>query len=642
MNSLRLIQGAAVAATLALASYIVVVHVIGKDKFSDIVATAPSEAPAQKSTREILTYVPADTIYFFGGLEPSPIKHMLEAMPPEWQAMQQVDFEQDLQQEQNMPPAIKILLGMFSEYTQALKDPSTATTSMGIGSELDSAFYSVGATPVLRIKLADANAFNQFVQRSETIAHVTPATETHGELSFSTYGFQKPGSESADSTKLVIHTNNDYALITLFMPEAGAADPAMRDAILGSKKPANALGSTTALQDIKNTYAFHPSYIGYINHEEIMKGLTTPEGNAFGRMLSSLLKSARALEQTAQNEGAQNETGSGNTATAEKEPVPENPLAPIQTAACQTELMAMTKTWPRTVFGYTQIELEKKPMKMDMRMQVENTDPAFMQELQKLRGFIPTSVLTPVNKPVFGLGFGFNVDALTPVASQVMNDFMQKDYQCQPLANIKQGLTTSNPLLAMGMMTGMAAGVQGISATILDFDGDINITPQGTQPDIRSIDAIITLSAKDPQRLLAMAANMAQGMPPIQIPTDGTAVDLPFPLPLPNLGPVKLAQKGKHIVAYIGDKAAQLAQTMSSEPLAATGMFAFNMNFGRYMKFVSDIAMSAETAQGKAANQLSEQDKAMFKQISKMDMHVNETFDINAQGLAFDAKMTMN
>jgi hypothetical protein len=635
MNSLRLIQGAAVAATLALASYIVVVHVIGKDKFGDTVATVPSEAPAQKNVRDILTYVPADTIYFVGGLEPAPIKNMLEAMPPEWHAMQQTDFNEGLQKEPNMPPAIKILLGLFSEYMQALKDPSTATTTMGIGSELESAFYSVGTTPVLRIKLIDANAFNQFVQRAETVAQVTATTETHGGLSFSTYSFQKPGNTSADSenTKLVIHTNNDYALITLLTT---GADATMRDTILGTQKPANALGNTTVLQDIKDTYHFHPSYIGYINHQEIMKGLTSPESNAFGQMLSSLLETARALEPAAQNEAA-----AANTPPAENEPAPENPLAAIQTPACQTELMAMTKTWPRTVFGYTQLELEKKPMQMDMRMLVENTDPAYMKELQKLRGFIPASVLTPTNKPVFGLGFGFNVDALTPVASQVMNDFMKKDYQCEPLAAMKQQLTTSNPLLAMGMMTGMAAGVQGISATILDFDGELKLTQQGAQPDIRSLDAIITLSAKDPQRLLAMAANMQQGMPPIQIPADGTPVDLPIPLPAPGLGPVKLAQKGNHVVAYIGEKAAQLAQTLSSEPLAATGMFAFNMDFGRYMKFVSDMAMNAQGPQGKVADQLSEQDKAMFKQMSKMNMHVNETFDIDAQGLAFDAKMTM-
>jgi hypothetical protein len=71
-------------------------------------------------------------------------------------------------------------------------------------------------------------------------------------------------------------------------------------------------------------------------------------------------------------------------------------------------------------------------------------------------------------------------------------------------------------------------------------------------------------------------------------------------------------------------------------------LFAFSMDFGRYMKFVSDMAMNAEGPKGKVADQLSEQDKAMFEQMSKMDMQINESFDITSQGLAFDAKMTMN
>jgi hypothetical protein len=651
MNSVRLLWGTAIAATLALAAYIVVVYVLGKDEIDGTVATVPSQETAQNKVPDILTYVPADTIYFFGGLEPTPVKDMLESMPPEWRSMQQVDFKQDLDKEQKMPPAAKMLMGLFIEYMRAIQDPNTATAAMGIGDEVYSALYSVGTTPVLRIKLADANAFKQFVQRAEAAMQISPVTQTQGDLTLSTYSFQQPEAEPANATdtKLVIVTNNDYALITLFMQDDGTSNAALRDAVLGSKKPANPLSNTTVLQDIKNKHGFHPSYLGYLNHEEIMKGLTTPESNAFGRMLSALMKTTRALEQQKQNEagtavtaGTENETNAGTMAETKPDNIPKNPLAPIQTAACQKELMSITKTWPRTVFGYTQFEVATKPMKMTMRMLVENTDPAYMQELQKLRGFIPANLLQPDSKPVFGMGFGFNVDALTPVASKVISDFTQKDYQCQPLAAAKQKLITSNPLLAMGMMTGMAAGVQGISATILDFDGDLKMTQQGAQPDIRSIDAIITLSAKDPQRLLAMAANFQKGMPPIQIPADGTPVDLPIPLPAPNLGPIKLAQKGSHLVAYIGTKATQLAQTMSSDPLTATGMFAFSMDFGRYMKFISDMAMNAEGPEGKVADQLSEQDKAMFKEMTKMDMHVNETFDMTSQGLAFDAKMTMN
>jgi len=279
--------------------------------------------------------------------------------------------------------------------------------------------------------------------------------------------------------------------------------------------------------------------------------------------------------------------------------VTENPLAPIQTTACRTELLTITQTWPRTVFGYTELDLKKKPIKMTARMVVENTDAAFMQQLQQLRGFIPAHVQKIDSRPALGFGFGFNIDELTPVVSQMFTEFTQKDYQCQLLAEMKQNLVDSNPVLALGMMAGMAAGVQGISATVLDIDASMNLEQKGAMPDVHSLDAIITLSAKEPQRLLLMVANFQQGMPPIQLPDDGTPIDFPIPL---DLGSVKLALKGNHIVAYIGDKAEQLAQKMANDPLAATGMFTLNMDVGKYMKLINNFVQTLDPIDGKYPN----------------------------------------
>ncbi len=640
MDSLRLFQGAAVAASLALASYITVVHVLDEEENNNTVVTSPDKVTSHDASRDILSYVPADTIYFFGGLEPASLNDMLKIIEPQWEFMQPADFRKTINQQlhnnKDMPPAAKMLTGLFIEYLTAFKDLKTAQRILGVGDELDAVFYSVGTTPVMRIKLADTNAFNTFIKNTETIALVTPVQETHGELSLRTYSFSAPGTRQPDSpdAKLVISVDNNYALITLLTP---LESETTRDAILGTKKPVDSLADVTLLKDLKSRHNFHPAYLGYVSHVEIVKGLTTPEGNEFGRMLGTLLKTIsaqKAPEQTPARAGKD----SGQTAIAQNEPMAENPLAPIQTTACRTELLAITQTWPRTVFGYTELNLKEKPNKIAMRMLVENTDAAFMQQLQQLRGFIPEHIYKTESRPALGFGFGFNIDALTPVVSQIFTEFTQKDYQCQFLAEMKQGLIGSNPVLALGMMTGMAAGVQGISAAILDVDAAMNLDQKDTAPDIRSLDAIITISAKEPQRLLLMAANFQQGMPPIQLPADGTPIDFPIPLPTSDLGNVKLALKGNHIVAYIGDKAEQLAQTMANDPLTATGMFALNINFGKYMRFINDFVQAADTAEGK----ISEQDKAMLEGMAKVDMQFVESFDMTPQGIVLDATMTMH
>ncbi len=640
MNSSRLFQGAAIAASLALAAYITVVYVLEGKEDSKTATASSGNVASHNVTRDILSYIPADTIYFFGGLEPASLKDMIKIIEPQWGFMQPADFKKSLDQQlpnnKNMPPAVKMLTGLFIKYLTAFKDLETVQNTLGLDDELDAVLYSIGTTPVMRIKLADTNAFNAFIKSAETMAQVTSVQESQGELSFKTYRFSTSGNDRQNATdaKLVISVNNDYALITLL---TSLEDQATRDLILGVKKPVSSLADATLLTDLTSRHNFHPAYLGYINHKEIVKGLTTPDGNEFGRMLGTLLNTVSAQEMP-EPIPDQTDEDAEQTSTAQNKPVTKNPLAPIQTTACRTELLTITQAWPRTVFGYTELDLKKKPIKMAARMMVENTDAAFMQRLQQLRGFIPAHVRKIDSRPALGFGLGFNIDELTPVVSQMFTEFTQKDYQCQLLAEMKQSLVGSNPVLALGMMTGMAAGVQGISATVLDIDASMNLEQKGAMPDVRSLDAIITLSAKEPQRLLLMVANFQQGMPPIQLPDDGTPIDFPIPLPTSDLGNVKLALKGNHIVAYIGDKAEQLAQTMANDPLAATGMFALNIDFGKYMKLVNNFVQTVDTTDGK----ISEQDKAMLEEMAKMDVQFVESFDITPQGIVIDVTMTMH
>ncbi|MBL1277875.1 MAG: hypothetical protein COB30_017485 [Ectothiorhodospiraceae bacterium] len=640
MNGSNILQISTAIAIIAFGTYVTLEYVVDeKQNPQTIVASQGNNTVSGSTSRDILSYVPADTIYFLGGLEPASIKNMLDMLAPQRAMFQNINFEQQLNQgvanNKDQPPALKMIIGLSIEYMKTFTDLEMMPSTLGVGENIDAAIYSVGTIPVMRIKLTDSKAFNRFVEKAETSMHVTPELENHGEIALKTYRFSKSGN-TEDDVKLAIGVNDDYALITLITP---VEDQATRNVILGVEKPNNNLANSTILQDLKSKYGFHPAYLGYINHLEIMKGLTVPEGNQFWTMLGAIIKKGTELKQAAATtKEEKTPDGSPKDNTTQNNIAAENPLASIQTTACRNELMAITKLWPRTIFGYTELSLDKTPKIMTARMLIENTDAALMKELQKLRGFIPKNLKTAEGKPVFGFGIGFNIDELTPVAGKLITAFTQKDYQCQSLAEMKQGLANSNPLLALGMMTGMAAGVQGLSATVLDIDVSMGLGEKAASPDVRSIDAIVTLSAKDPKRLLLMAANFQPGMPPIQLPDDGTAVDFPLPLPTPNLGSVKLALKGNHLVAYIGDKAAEIAKSMSNEPLAATGMFSLNIDIGKYMKIISGIALTVDTAEGK----LPDQSKAMLEEMAKMDMNIVESFDITSQGIVFDATMTMH
>ena len=77
MNQSRLFGGVIVVVAVAIVGYIGYFK-IDRDKSG---TTESIQAGAGQS-REILTYVPADTLFFIGGLESIPFQHAIDMMAP--------------------------------------------------------------------------------------------------------------------------------------------------------------------------------------------------------------------------------------------------------------------------------------------------------------------------------------------------------------------------------------------------------------------------------------------------------------------------------------------------------------------------------------------------------------------------------
>lgn len=623
---------AAFAAVFAIA---IIAYVgIVKINWDEGSSTSDSSDTAQASDREIFSYVPADTLFFFGGLSTVSFEEAASIMSPGNDWMTNVDWSAQLSEEekQMLPPAGLMINNLMTQYMQLLKDPKTAATKLGLSEQIDAVSYSVGFIPVLRLKLADVTAFNGFIDSVEKQAGVNATQSVIGDMNLRSYSMDAPGAEQPSETNLIIGSNNQYAIFSL---ATKVEDEKARELIVGAQKPANAFDAAITLNPIKNKYSYHPAYIGYVNHQEIMKGITGEGNSEFGRMLDSLLNMAGAAS-------ANVEAPVEAPAQNEEPPADSNsePLQAVRTEACRNELMTMVKSWPQTVFGYTKMDFNSQPKVMDAKLVVEGTDAEFIKSMQTIRGYIPANLKNTSSQPVFGFGFGINMDALSPFVAQASQGFISKDYQCDLLAQLKQSLVQSNPAMALGMMSGMTAGLQGVSVTILDVDGKLDVSQPGAVPQINKLDAIITISTKNPQQLLMMAANMQPGMPPLQLPADGSPIDLPVPLPIPALSQMKLALKGNHIVAYVGEKATQMANDMANEALEANGIFAVNIDFGKYMSLIASTAK--ESATGTTENQpasLTEQEQAMLDAMSNTKMQFVETLDIQKEGIAFDIKM---
>ena len=629
MKSSNLFAGFVVVIGITLVGYIG----LYKINWDEETGTGDSKQASDTTDREIFSYVPADTLFFFGGLTTMSFRETIDAMNPGNTWMQNGNWSNQLSEEEKaqLPAAALMIAGLTNKYMELIKTPDTAASMLGIGENLDAVSYSVGVIPVLRFRLNNPVAFKTLIEDVEKQNKITATMSSAGNIKLRSYSLDIDGEPNPSYAKFIIGFDDHYAIFSL---ATKIESENAHNMIVGASKPANSLNAIKTLGAIKNKYNFHPAYIGFINHIEIMKGLSGEGNGEFGKMLDTVIDMAgKASANTAPRE-------SNGPATMPNTEHDTNPLDAIRTDACRKELLAMVDAWPQTVFGYTKMELRTKPKLLEARMIIEGTDVTFMKEMQAIRGYIPAVLQSVDEHLAFGFGLGINVDGLSPFVAKTTQGFTSKQYQCDFLKIAKQNLMQSNPAMALSLMSGMAAGVQGVSISVLDLEGNLENLQPGAVPELKRIDAIITVSSKNPQQLLTMASTFMPDMPPLQLPADGSPVDFPVPMPVPALAKLKLALKGNHLVAYVGEKARVIADKLGNEPIRASGLFAINMDFGKYMGLLSQAARSGISAGAdEKAAQLSDQDKAMLEAMAKTKMQFVETLDIENEGIAFDIKM---
>jgi hypothetical protein len=556
--------------------------------------------------REILTYVPTDTVFFFGGLEPVPFQHTLDVFASKYAGLTNREWStSELGRTLGSPaapPAARMLGGLLSEYMRALRDATTTGSTLGVGEQLDAAAYAVGALPVLRIKLADPAAFHAFVDSAEKTANVSAAKNNVDGLAYRAYSLDKPDARKAFGIDLVIAVHDGYAVMSLAPPYVRKQALRM---VFGIDKPERSLAKAGTLKDMQTRYGYHPVSMGFISHREIMNGLTDPSANGFGRMLEQFVKAS----------------GHSNTAPS--------PLSKLQTPACRTELMAIADAWPRTVVGYTEYDIDQQPIKMAAQVLVEGHDTKFLQELRKIRGFVPATLQDHSSKPLAGMGIGLNVDTLAPQLTKLLQSVSSKTYQCRPLKQMQQALQQFQGAGKLAIAMAMVSGLRGISAAVMDVEG--HFIPGAPRPDIQNIDGLITISAEHPRNLILAASNFLPMLGTLNLPEDGTAVDLPLPVSVPGGRVPKLAVKGKHLVAYVGPKSEAAAEKLAREALEPNGLFVFSMDYSKYMR----LAMAGGAAAGT-------NNKPIIEAMRDFNGQVTEAFDILPEGFAFELNMTIN
>ena len=496
-----------------------------------------------------LDYVPADTLVFAGGLEPMSWGDLaafrdsftMGSSPAEMQKMVDDLVKAELESTEKAPDGVRLMLSLYTDYLTTVMDKNFKPETLGLADKIDSAFYTVGALPVVRIKLANESAFDAFLAKAEERFKLKAVEGKLDGFSYQRYALSTDGK---NPLYLAIGKRDGFVVFTLDAGELIPANEGLAVAF-GLTKPAQPLKSSGVLEAMVKEYGFKPFSLGYLNHEALVRILTRADNPV-----------AKLLDKVSEGE-----------ATTE--------FAPLRSAACQSELEGMAALWPKTVFGYTKLESDGSPIQVSSLMKVVSTDAAAMEQLQKLRGFLPD---LSAGQSKFSYQMGLNMDELTPVLTNLWTRAIQAKFSCEPLVAAQAELKQVNPSL-LGAMTGMVQGIQGFGVDLQSLS--LKPAVDGSEmPQIADLSFMATVSSKQPQQLWSMLAMMQPELAAMQLPADGQSVELPLPLPVELPGKIKLGLFGKHIVLFSGDKAEALTGDLAKQELKPNGLFHLGLDYG--------------------------------------------------------------
>ncbi len=538
-----------------------------------------------------LDYVPADTALFSGQFTALDLVSYLKSLglsPAQYNSDEMQTAMAELAADAE--PAVQFAVHLFQDYLAILSTPENFVANTGIMAKTRSLTYLVGAAPVMRFEIADANAFYAFFDRAAAKSSIVAEERQLAGHSYRVY----PLYDALEGLELLVSVDRGWGTVAL---HNNKLNDEHRAHTLAQLKPASNLGNSQKLAQMSKKYQLQQDGIGFLSSEQIALALTTTDGNQLAKDLQLTFSQG----------------------------LPE-PLQVWHTPACQNDVALLTKTWPGLVMDMQLAQQNENGMHIRGKMLIPTESQVALSSLQSMQGFVPSSLQGGIHSSMFYLAMGTEISQLTPAVSKMWSGMTELTLSCEPLVALQEQMKAQNPMMMLAM-AGMAAnGLQGVSVTINGFSLDMATG----QP--KTADALISLSADNPQALLASAQAMLPPLAGVTLPADGedVAVAEIFP-PLAALGlDVRLKASGQHLLLYVGEKAAAQAQVIGKEKLQKNGMMAFGMDYQQFFKTMADvIAMSGQPMPPE------------LESMMQTNMQVGASFSVDEHGLVFKSEMKL-
>jgi len=326
-------------------------------------------------TQKVLSHIPADTVMFSGQLQPFPLKAYLQSTSLSQPGSAQL--AEGLAQEND--PRIRFFGQLMLAYMDSAGSPEKFQQVFGLPDELRSFVYTLGFIPVARYQVADPQALWTLLDKAEQESGLKHQLRTLKGQQYRAY----PMGDEGEKLDLLIAEREGWVSITL---DTEYNDAAVTEMAFGLSRPASSLADSDKLAAMQQKHGFEASNISYIDHINLVTGLTTEKGNLLAEMLGKVAQSGQL------------------------------DLTEIRTPACQSEMMAVAENWPRTVSGSRETSITAEKTHMVAAMVVESKNQVVMDALSSMQGFLPQYLSQP---SVMGFGLGLEVDKLSSALTSI-------------------------------------------------------------------------------------------------------------------------------------------------------------------------------------------------------------------------------
>ena len=425
---------------------------------------------------EVLKFVPADTPFAFASLAamPDDVLDKLEANSDSMfsayetvikETLKTMAAEGELEDDEDSAKVIALL----GELTGMMR--SDRLREAGVPRSPRTAIYGVGMLPVVRMGLADTDAFDA---KMTELAEKVDAEFSTGNVDGQAYRYV--GDEEA---RLVIAIIGEQAVASLV--PSGLSDEQLKS-VLGLTPPTRSLADTGALQQLAERYNFGPYALGFLDIERLVATFLDPSTGVDAELLAMMEYDSAELSDI-----------------------------------CREEIREASGIVPRIVSGYNDVTTSKL---------TTNT-------VLEMRDDIAAGLMT-LSSPVPGMGmdhggfasFGMSLDLLAAREFyEARLDALEADpFKCEYFAEVQAGVAQGRQALNQPMPP-IVYGFNGFLAVIDDI-GEIDFA---TQQPPRDVDARLLVANDNAEGLLAMGTMFSPELAALNLQADGKPIELDLP-----------------------------------------------------------------------------------------------------------------